>query len=57
MIERAEECELCNAPTGKAGACEDSLFLWDRLRKREAGPLCEDCYRQSLGSGDFEECE
>jgi len=37
--ESIEHCVLCNSPTGKAGATEDSLYLSDGT-----GPVCESCF-------------
>lgn len=33
-----EMCCNCDNPTGKAGRCEDSMYLGDK------GPYCEECY-------------
>jgi hypothetical protein len=33
-----EMCIECDNPTGKAGACEDSLYVGDD------GPFCETCF-------------
>ena len=35
-----ELCVLCDAPTGRAGRAEDSLYIDDD------GPYCEECYER-----------
>ena len=36
-----EYCFLCDAPTGRAGAGDDSIFDDDG-----EGPYCEECYKE-----------
>lgn len=38
MSDKYEYCMLCDEPTGRAGAGEDSIYVMDY------GPLCESCY-------------
>ena len=38
-----EFCSVCEHPTGRAGAAEDSLYIGDD------GPFCEDCYNEAGG--------
>ena len=40
---REERCCACDAPTGRAGQGEDSLYL-DFPDGAHFGPLCEECY-------------
>lgn len=40
-----ELCVECDEPTGKAGRCEDSLYLYAVSSGNEWGPLCEICYQ------------
>ena len=45
MTTTIEYCKLCDLPTGKSGAGEDSIFITLHHDKQSAqGPLCEDCY-------------
>lgn len=44
-----ELCWICEEPTGKAGACEDSLYDSDG-----AGPYCEDCLAETEEADDAE---
>lgn len=46
-----ERCCWCDAPTGKAGKGEDSLYLEDGT-----GPYCEDCFEsfEALQGGSDE---
>ena len=37
-----EHCSVCDDPTGRAGAGEDSIYWLDG----EIGPLCESCSHQ-----------
>ena len=39
-----ELCILCDAPTGKAGACEDSLYC----EECGDGPMCEECFSKHI---------
>ena len=40
-----ELCSACGEATGKAGRCEDSLYLGEEYGfDPEVGPLCEKCY-------------
>jgi hypothetical protein len=39
--QRIERCIVCDDPTGKAGACEDSLY-----DEHGTGPFCEECWEQ-----------
>lgn len=46
-----EKCCFCYVETGRAGACDDSIFLGP------AGPMCEGCYeeiKQDLDLPDLE---
>jgi len=56
-----ERCCLCDAPTGRSGKGEDSIyrvlaFDWcmDKMGD-EIGPLCEDCNRKLENEGIIEE--
>ena len=40
--EREEHCIECDALTGRAGECEDSLYTEDGK-----GPFCEDCFAEA----------
>lgn len=48
-----EHCELCKAPTGKAGRGEDSLYAADGT-PAEIGPLCSDCYETLTHESELE---
>lgn len=52
---KEELCILCDEPTGKAGACEDSIFVvLDGLpfnTGQEVGPICETCYDKLKSKG------
>lgn len=37
---RIELCCRCDQPTGRAGACEDSLY-----DDNSNGPFCEECWK------------
>jgi hypothetical protein len=49
MSQRIEFCVKCDEPTGKAGRCEDSLYV-SRFADGddEYGPLCEECYTKIM---------
>lgn len=49
-MDRIERCIQCNEPTGRAGACEDSMFC-DQCGN---GPLCEQCYGESERIAELE---
>lgn len=42
MCKKYEYCFLCDQPTGRAGGCEDSIYIEDD------GPFCEACYKSFL---------
>ena len=42
-----EICYICGEETGKAGKCEDSLYI------ESDGPFCEECYIARLQKEDF----
>ena len=46
---RIERCVRCDEPTGRAGKCEDSLYLPDG-----EGPFCETHFREV---GGFDESD
>jgi hypothetical protein len=44
-----ERCIECDEPTGKAGQCEDSLYVGD------SGPYCEECFEWKAMIADSNE--
>ncbi|MFW6369094.1 MAG: hypothetical protein ACOC0J_00750 [Myxococcota bacterium] len=45
-----ELCSVCDEPTGRAGAGEDSLYTEDG-----AGPFCESCWEEVADRGSADE--
>lgn len=41
-----EHCTLCDAPTGRAGDFEDSIYIGQG--RVSFGPLCEECYHDII---------
>ena len=49
---KLEMCFVCGYETGRAGRCEDSMYL--DTPNAEVGPLCEDCF-DALRRDDLED--
>lgn len=50
-----EICSECGEETGKAGRCEDSLYLINNIVNKEVGPLCESCYSDFLQNSTYKQ--
>lgn len=54
-----ERCYICDEPTGRAGRCDDSIFV-EIIKERgfdlgeEVGPLCEECCNDLTHEGVIE---